>query len=155
MNPSRLRAASTALALAALTLVACDLSPEVGPPLVDRCANADTDPSAAVSFSRDIQPLILRPSGGCVPCHDPSRENNIGVTVGGLALSDYDLLRAGGVRSGAGIVTPGRPCDSVLYQKVSAGPPFGSRMPLNGPPFLPANELALIHDWIAEGAEDN
>jgi hypothetical protein len=43
----------------------------------------------------------------------------------------------------------------MLIQKLGAGPPFGSRMPLNGPPFWNSDELKLLHDWIAEGASDN
>ena len=36
-----------------------------------------------------------------------------------------------------------------------AAPPFGARMPRNGPPYLPASDVALITDWIIEGAHDN
>jgi hypothetical protein len=37
-------------------------------------------------------------------------------------------------------------------QKISAAPPFGARMPLDGPPFLSASQIQVISDWIAEGA---
>jgi hypothetical protein len=61
----------------------------------------------------------------------------------------------GGFHSGAQIVVAGDPCASIMYQKLSDAPPFGSRMPLNGPPFWTDDELQLLHDWIAEGASDN
>ena len=48
--------------------------------------------------------------------------------------------------SGSNIVVPGRPCESVLLQKVGSAAPFGGRMPLNGPPFLNDDERQLIHD---------
>jgi len=38
---------------------------------------------------------------------------------------------------------------------MSSAPPFGSRMPSNGPPYFSPGERALIADWIAEGANDN
>jgi hypothetical protein len=40
-------------------------------------------------------------------------------------------------------------------QKLESTPPFGSRMPLDGPPYLEDAEVLLIRDWIAEGALDN
>jgi hypothetical protein len=134
---------------------ACDLEPDVGPPLFERCENTDSNPSVKVSFSNDIAPILARPVGGCMPCHDPAATGNIGVTVGGLDLGSLASLRRGGARGGAAIVLPGAPCESVLYQKVIPAPPFGGRMPLDGPPFLTAAEQRLIHDWIAEGAEEN
>jgi hypothetical protein len=38
---------------------------------------------------------------------------------------------------------------------VGEAPPFGARMPLNGPPFLDERDRQLLADWIAEGADDN
>jgi hypothetical protein len=34
-------------------------------------------------------------------------------------------------------------------------PPFGSRMPYNGPPFYSPEDRAVLRDWIAEGARNN
>ena len=75
--------------------------------------------------------------------------------MGGLDLTSYATLREGGVVSETDIVVPGRPCDSVLVQKISGSPPFGARMPLGGPPYLSEDEQQLVRDWIAEGARDN
>jgi len=49
----------------------------------------------------------------------------------------------------------GRPCDSLLLQKLGPAPPFGSRMPMDGPPYLANEDLVQISDWIVEGANDN
>ena len=57
--------------------------------------------------------------------------------------------------TGRKIVVPGDPCRSIILHKLSATPPFGARMPLDGPAYLSTEELLLVHDWIAEGAEDN
>ncbi|MEL7367708.1 MAG: c-type cytochrome domain-containing protein [Myxococcota bacterium] len=132
------------------------VDPKVGEPLAARCANEDSDPDNEVSFTRDLLPVFRGETNsvGC-SCHNPDDPNPIGVQESGLDLTVYSQLRAGGVNSLRTIVIPGAPCDSVLWQKVSPGPPFGSRMPFNGPPFLDENIRQLISDWIAEGARDN
>lgn len=138
-------------------LAACDyFDPQVGDPLVERCANDDSDPDNDVSFSREILPVFKKQNVpvGC-GCHQPSDPNPIGLEQGGLELSGYDALLRGGNNSQATIVVPGQPCDSVLWQKISAGPPFGARMPFNGPPFLDDETRQKFADWIAEGARDN
>ena len=43
----------------------------------------------------------------------------------------------------------------MAYIELGEGPPFGSRMPLDGPPYLEDVDLELIGDWIVEGAHDN
>ncbi len=132
------------------------LDPDVGKPLTDRCVNQDNDPDHTVSFSREILPLFKMQAGpvGCA-CHQPTDPNPIGLEQTGLNLSTFDGVRAGGQNSGAQIIIPASPCDSILYQKISPGPPFGARMPFNGPPFLSDDDRRLIADWIAEGARDN
>ena len=131
------------------------LEPDVGPLVNPFCSDEDSDPDTDVSFSQDLMPLFMRDVGGCPACHLPGGETPVGITVGGLDLSTYETLFQGGVQSQGDIVLPGQPCDSVLYEKLSAGPPFGSRMPLNGPPFFTEAELMIVHDWIAEGALEN
>jgi hypothetical protein len=132
------------------------LDPEVGDPLSDRCVNSDSDPDDEISFARDVLPIFRVQAGpiGCA-CHQPSDPNPIGLEQTGLNLSTYAGARAGGINSGASAIIAGAPCDSILWQKISPGPPFGARMPFNGPPFLDADTRRLIADWIAEGARDN
>lgn len=145
------------LALLCVAVPGClgPLEPDVGDLEVAFCANEDSDPDSDVSFLDDIVPLLLRDAGGCQSCHLPASATPIGISVGGLDLSSYTTLLAGGVNSADDIVVPGQPCDSVLFQKLSPAPPFASRMPLSGPPFLTTSELQLVNDWIAEGADDN
>jgi hypothetical protein len=143
------------LALALAPLAACAIEPDVGARLPGNCSDADSNPGSSVSFAADIRPLINRQMGGC-GCHLPSSTGaGTGTQISGLDLSALATLRAGGLNSGARIVVAGQPCESIMYLKVDEAPPFGSRMPLNGPPFWTADELKLLHDWIAEGARDN
>ncbi len=132
------------------------VDPKVGAPLTARCANQDSNPDTDVSFSRDLQ-LLFRGEAGAVGCgcHIPTNQDPIGFQESGLDLSTYSSALAGGVNSLGSIIVAGMPCESVLWQKASPSPPFGSRMPFDGPPFLPEASLQLIADWIAEGARDN
>jgi hypothetical protein len=135
---------------------ACDFDPDLGPVQAGSCDPADSDPDNDVSFVRDIVPILTRPDeeAGC-SCHSPASSFRVGVDLGGLDISSHGTLLRGGQISGRDIIVPGDPCASILVQKVSSAPPFGSRMPLFGPPFLTGAEQSLIADWIAEGAENN
>ncbi len=130
--------------------------PDVGPLQITPCSNEDTDPDETVSFRDEIRPLIFTPEPlGCLQCHAPNAPTPLGFEVSGLDVSTIETIRRGGANSDGIAVIAGQPCPSILYQKISAGPPFGARMPLGGPPYLSEQALALVHDWIAEGANDN
>ena len=141
--------------LIALALTGCldKLEPDVGPLTHAACTNTDSDPAHDVSFAADIVPIFKEYH--CGSCHTPGGKTPIGFLVGGLDLTSYTTLRAGGVRSMASIVVAGNACSSVLLQKVEPGPPFGARMPLDGPTYLADDDFEVITDWIVEGARDN
>lgn len=117
-----------------------------GAPITGVCG--DSNPSVAVSFSKDIRPILNKSPGGCAGCHGAG-------AISGFSVGSYDALRRGGTASGTQIVVAGEPCDSILVQKLGYAPPFGARMPYNGPPFFTSEELTLFRDWIAEGALNN
>jgi hypothetical protein len=50
-------------------------------------------------------------------------------------------------------VVPFDPDGSFLIQKLEPSPPAGERMPANGPPYLSPATIAVIRDWIANGAQ--
>jgi hypothetical protein len=57
-------------------------------------------------------------------------------------------------------VVPGKPDDSILYQKLKEDPPFGDRMPLKkrSDPvgkYLSDDEMRVLAEWIRQGAKDN
>jgi hypothetical protein len=107
----------------------------------------DSDPRVSVSFARDIQPWMTgRMLGGCM--------SHMMMRMMGFDLSTYEGLRRGGVRSGTNIIVDGKPCESILVQKLGPAPPFAARMPNDGT-ILPEEDLTLLKDWIAEGALNN
>lgn len=145
-----------------LTLVAsiiatgCLPGPEVGAlhvPSDARVASCNDDSNDAidVSYSADLADGVFV-RGKCISCHMPGGQ---GWSQSNLSMASYQLLRNGGRRSGPDIVIPGTPCSSVLVLKIEPSPPFGRRMPYNGPPFLSPADIQLVRDWIAEGARDN
>jgi hypothetical protein len=105
-------------------------------------------PPDTVSYVTDIQPIF---DLNCVGCHG----------LGGLAGLD---LRAGFSRAALVGVTateidlprvdPGSPQTSWLYLKLTGTQTVGDPMPFGGFP-LPAATVALVEQWIVEGAHDN
>jgi hypothetical protein len=100
-----------------------------------------------VSFSNQIQPIFNNQCG--TACHG---------TNGGLSLavgSSYNNLVNLNAQSSCPSLKRVLPSDannSVLYKKVS-GTTCGSRMPQGGS--LSASDIALIRDWINQGANNN
>jgi hypothetical protein len=133
-----------------------EIEPEVGPVRAGICKSEDSDPNRTVSYRTDVLPLWERPLGmaGC-SCHLPSSRRTSGIDSTGLDVSSYTSIMRGGNSSRDTAIIPGDPCMSLVVQKVSAAPPSGNRMPSDGPPYLTPKELALLSDWIAEGALDN
>lgn len=116
--------------------------------LISGCTDLGTSPESppptrtgTVSFSQRILPIFNQ--YGCPGCH--------GGTAGLTVTTVASLLTGGG--HGPAIV-PGNASASILYQKISPTPPFGSRMPLGGP-YMPDTTIAVIGIWINEGALNN
>jgi hypothetical protein len=150
-----LACASAVLALAASACLA-DLEPDVGAKLFNSCTGEDSDPDHDVAFERDIRLGIMsRADVHCVACHTPDGATPVGVTIGGLDISSYATIALGGRHSAGTLVVPDDPCSSILLQKLGPAPPFGDRMPKDGPPYLTNADAQVIIDWIAEGARDN
>ena len=104
-------------------------------------AAAPLTPIAAATpeehFERSVRPLL---DAKCAACHGPA------TLMGGL-----DLTSASGLARGADsgqVVVPGQPGDSRLILAVEYGSDI--RMPPTGK--LPAHEIAVLRDWILQGA---
>jgi mono/diheme cytochrome c family protein len=125
------------------------------------CGSSSTpttpSPAAAptVSFSQRIQAEILTPS--CTLCHtDEGRTPAGGLNLkSGSAHSNLVGVASTG-KPGAVRVIAGNPSGSYLVQKLEGAPDIvGLRMPRNGPPFLTDAQVALIRQWIQNGAPNN
>jgi hypothetical protein len=123
-----------------------DAAPPACPASDPGDACGDSNPDVAVSFAAQIQPLFMR------TCMIHMQMTQL--TTIAFDLATYASLRKGGAMSHENIIIPCKPCDSVLVQKLGPSPPFGVRMP-NLMPVLPDSDMALLRDWIAEGALDN
>jgi hypothetical protein len=108
----------------------------------------DEDAGTLQPTFRSIQDRVFTPM--CTGCHAGA------AAPLGLRLdegSSYALLvNAPSVEVPAlRRVQPGNPNASYLIQKLEGTAAVGSRMPLNGPP-LPQSTIAVIRQWIADGA---
>ncbi|MCS7024842.1 MAG: DUF1553 domain-containing protein [Bryobacteraceae bacterium] len=99
---------------------------------------------SAVEFNRDIRPLL---SDRCFACHGPDGANR----KAGLRL-DQELEAKAKLRNKYPIV-PGDPSQSEVYLRITSKNP-ALRMPpaYLGHAALSQNEIALIRQWIEEGA---
>ncbi|MDA0372757.1 MAG: PSD1 and planctomycete cytochrome C domain-containing protein [Planctomycetota bacterium] len=89
-------------------------------------------------FERAVRPLLV---ARCVECHGPKKQKS------GLRLDHGDFIRRGGARGPA--LIPGEPDQSLMIQAARcehadlAMPPKGQ---------LSADELAILEDWVEDGA---
>ncbi len=141
--------------------------PLVPPSPIDSGTDADaggdaSDSAVPPTFTRVWNTILSQQCGGVGACH------NRATGSGGLSFNNdkatayADLVdvnsssRCGAITK---LVTPGAPAQSKLFIKLSSPtrviPACGNRMPDPGDPPLPAEDLKLIEDWIAGGAQDD
>ena len=96
-----------------------------------------------VSYDKQIRPIF---QAHCQGCHQPAKAG------GAYVMTAFDRMLKGGESESPAIV-PGKPGESHLVELVT---PNGGKaeMPQNKPP-LADSEIALITQWIAQGAVDD
>ena len=108
-----------------------------------------------VSFSSDVQPIFEK---HCIGCHGSSGE---GIMASGFSVSDYDGVIKG--TSVGKVVVPGSSISSTLYLVVAQKTAPEIQMPPHhseawaegrGSP-LSEEDVAIIADWIDQGAKNN
>jgi len=120
--------------------------------------SAPSGQTNTVTFSTQIQQQILNPA--CVACHTDEGRVPAGVAPGlnlktGVSIANLVNVASTG-KAGAVRVIPGTPSGSYLIQKRENAPGIvGLQMPRNGPPFLTTEQIALIRQWIQNGAPNN
>lgn len=141
-----------AVAFAVVLAPACTIQPEVGERLT-ACVDADSNPAVAVVFKTQIRPIMNGLPDGpkpCANCHYHSRGTMDGINATGFDLETLSSLKKGGRNTFDDIVVPGHPCKSSIVQKLK-GTYGGARMPKGGP-YWTGEQIQLMIDWIAEGA---
>jgi hypothetical protein len=111
----------------------------------------DEDTGTLQPTFQSIQDNVFTPV--CTGCHAGA------AAPLGLRLdegSSYALLvNASSVEVPASMrVQPGNPDASYIIQKLEGTAAVGARMPLNAPP-LPASTIAVIRQWITDGAQSS
>lgn len=107
--------------------------------------NGDGEPTEP-TFA-NVQEIFTSSCGGS-GCH-------IGERTNGVRLDSYaNVTGSEGTQYGGPIVVAGEPDNSPIVDKIEANPENGARMPLNGSP-LTDEQINLVRDWIAEGAQNN
>jgi hypothetical protein len=115
-------------------------------------ADRPTDPYAAVasndsgpptggggiSYERDVKPIFER---RCYGCHGPGERAN----KGKLRLHDPEEI------ANANVIEKNRPDRSELMSRIQEEPGSKFIMPPQGPP-LETQQIAIIRDWIQQGA---
>jgi len=90
----------------------------------------------------DVEPIFLKV---CAKCH--SDNSKVGGPPEGLRLDSYENVLAADERVA---VVPGNVEMSEVWRRITGL--SDPRMPFDGPPWLPDDDVRLIRDWIAQGA---
>jgi WD40 repeat protein/mono/diheme cytochrome c family protein len=97
----------------------------------------------SVSYYHDVRPIL---QAHCQGCHQPAKIS------GGLDLTSFANMLKGGESDEPGIV-PGKPDKSHLVEVVTASA-GKAEMPKDSEP-LDNADVALIRNWIEQGAQDD
>ncbi len=117
--------------------------------------SSPSTPTNTVTFSTQIQQQIFNPA--CTACHtDDGRTPSSNLNLkAGVAISNLVGVAAVG-KAGETRVIAGNPSGSYLIKKLEgAADIVGLRMPRNGPPYPTDAQVALIRQWITNGAPNN
>ena len=98
---------------------------------------------APASYVRDVLPIL---QANCHGCHQPAKAG------GKLEMTAFKSLVAGG-ESGTPAIVPGKPDESYLIAQIT--PEGGEAAMPQGKKPLADVEIALIRQWIEEGARDD
>lgn len=125
------------IAIALLSLLGCG-GPEE-PASSTQTGGVDGSAAQLTATLSSIRSRIFQPL--CFQCHDSES------AAAGVDLTSHSAIL--GEDHGHGIVVPGKPEESHLWDVLASG-----RMPPGGPK-LAAPELEAVRKWIADGALDN
>lgn len=114
------------------------------PPAEPPAPPADPRADGRVTYS-DVAPIFGK---RCIECH--SDNSKLGAPPEGLRLGSRDDILKGSQRI---VLVPGNAQASEIIRRVEGL--SLPRMPMDGPPWLSSEEIALLRDWIDGGALDD
>jgi hypothetical protein len=100
-------------------------------------------PGPTIDFQRQVRPVL---SDNCFQCHGPDKNTR---------MVDLRLDTTEGIfgrRKNGTPVVPGKPEDSLLYQRITAATPARRMPPERAHKTLTAQQIEIISRWIEEGA---
>lgn len=106
-----------------------------------RAADAESV-DTKIQFNRDIRPIL---AGHCFKCHGPAEQE------AGLRLDNAEAA-TGLLPSEVRAIVPGDAAASVLLKRVTSENADERMPPPDAGPALSAAQIALLQQWIAEGA---
>src|SRR5438046_2229552 len=107
------------------------------------CLVAETAP-AKIEFNRDVRPIL---SDKCFKCHGPdtrSRKAKLRLDLRDDALAEHDSGRP---------IVPGKAEQSEVVRRIETNDEDDVMPPKKSNLHLSKNEIAVLRQWIAEGAE--
>lgn len=106
-------------------------------------------PAKPVSFQKDVYPIL---KAACAECHTaPDTE---GYQKSGLAVTTYEELMKG-TKLGP-VIIPGQSINSSLNRLAEGRPGVDPSIQMpHGKVKLPEAQLALLRDWVDQGAKNN
>jgi hypothetical protein len=110
--------------------------------LLAACSALAAD-APSIDFSRDVRPIL---SDTCFKCHGP----DAGPRKAELRLDTKEGLVADA--SDGRLIVPGKPAESVLYQRITAADVESRMPPADSGKKLTAAQVDLIRRWIEQGA---
>ena len=96
-----------------------------------------------INFSRQIRPIL---SENCISCHGPDEKGR----KGKLRLDDEQDAKRD--RKGEFVILPGKPGQSELIKRIESKDPDEVMPPPKQHKTIPAAQLALLKEWIKQGA---
>lgn len=111
---------------------------------VEAARATSAKPAAKVDFNRDISPIL---SNNCFYCHGPDpkhREADLRLDHRDEAVKEHD---------GHAAIVPGKPEASALVARITSTDADVQMPPPDSNKKLTPKQIALLKQWIAEGAE--
>ena len=106
-------------------------------------------PNKPVSFQKDVSPIL---KAACAECH--TAPDGEGYQKSGLAVSTYEELMKG-TKLGP-VIIPGQSLNSSLNRLVEGRPGVNPSIQMpHGKVKLPEAQLALLRQWVDQGAKNN